>query len=783
MHKTNEINTTNGGSSGNCSGNLPHNQLEIFASLSALDYNWLSLPPDNLLKAMQDSLNGLKALSMNLSADTLRLVFDENSISAYENDSQLFSDVMLWLECALNNRVGRAQIRMNILNHFNHCFSSPIAEPMLADVNEQAPAPVPSDGLAPSCVNRPVKEENVVRSDSDFDNKLKEASKRASQLLKGANSILFDGVTNPNLYCVYRFDLRELMLSSGSRFHSLVSFEVVMLTLRGPALQIARQHICAMDLYHCDDAVARLWNFLDATYMTTDAVRYVSELYNSCKQFPQETLAAYISRFQRISHIVRSQQPIDDVSLIIKLSSGLVTNTALMARGIVDAMSISSFNSYCIQLVNVSRSMENVVNGISKSNPNHHDVKNNAGDVKQNDGRALCLRCGGSHVIEKCDRVVKYPCQYCGSNEHFSRICPKGTRHGVSKHRPRRSFKPYRDGGKRPVPAAAMGATVLDRLENVDTDSDQSTVTNSVFAVSSNSAGLNFDPRLVDLDDPMIDVLINAKLAPIQQACLMDTGAGANFISVQLAETLIKYKAVMKKEIIQLPSPITITYGNSTTERVDCALPIRIKTSGDDPHWVELLFVVTPNSSYSMILGRTGLKQLGLINLEPKHMFPSIPPVGFSACSVNALSADVMIQTSNPVCEVQSSIAVFSISTSDSSAVSSRIDRPSFASVTPDNRIQVNHSLLESAVVLPYRAPRRSRSNIDVEIIKKKLDQMVKQGKVEISDSKSCHMVHELVLVDKWAEKRIPRTVPNSIMNLNAIELHSTFAVEMTFNL
>ena len=144
MHETNEINTTNGGSSGNCSGNLPHNQLEIFASLSALDYNWLSLPPDNLLKAMQDSLNGLKALSMNLSADTLRLVFDENSISSYENDSQLFYDVMLWLECALNNRVGRAQIRMNILNHFNHCFSSPIAEPMLADVNEQAPAPVGS---------------------------------------------------------------------------------------------------------------------------------------------------------------------------------------------------------------------------------------------------------------------------------------------------------------------------------------------------------------------------------------------------------------------------------------------------------------------------------------------------------------------------------------------------------------------------------------------------------------------------------------------------------------
>ena len=763
------MNATNGGSSGNqlpiSAEMLEHR--DAMAPLLRIDYSCVS----QVLQALSNIAHVVSFVpSKSLTVEAL------DEFSLFPIPDGLVSHVAEYVFCVWSSVHGRKSARDKIVEFFN-CesrnshFCSPMAESCVSSADARIAAPqVPiqsthTDVKADSHVS-----EYPPRATS-FDNQLKEASKRASQLLKAGQATYFDGVTNPNLYAVYKFDITELVMSSGTSPDSFVSFEITMLTLRGPALQSARQFICRTDVYHQEDSVAKLWKFLDSQYMTTEAIRYVSEVYNNCRQNQHETVAGYCSRFQRIAHLIKAQQPhIDDINLIVKLSGGLTSNNALMARGIVDAMCISSFASYCIQIINVSKSMERITR---MGDPG--DVRNNVAG-----GNVLCLKCGDrDHLKDDCKKEVKYPCKYCNSNDHYSRICPtcpKGVRNPDRKNR---DYK-FRQGQRRPskkegeVSAAAMAASMLGRLENVDTDSDGSSVSNSVFSISSNSAGIGLDPRLVDFHDPMMDLVIKSKLAPVMQASLLDTGAGANFINVDFAEFLIKRKAVRKDELIQLSSPITITYGNSSSEKVDCALPLRVKSSSDANLWTELLFVVTPNSSYPIILGRTGLKQLGLLSKDPQCMLLLSNSysgcVKNSSCAVGVSHSDVAIQATHSNCKIDTSVAHFSISSthmdSPNPVNQSSAERKPLASISSDNRVQVSHSLLESAVVLPYRAPRRPRSSIDLTIIRMKLEQMEKDGKVEKTESIHCHMVHELVLVDKLSDKRLPRTIPESVADL-----------------
>ncbi len=83
--------------------------------------------------------------------------------------------------------------------------------------------------------------------------------------------------------------------------------------------------------------------------------------------------------------------------------------------------------------------------------------------------------------------------------------------------------------------------------------------------------------------------------------------------------------------------------------------------------------------------------------------------------------------------------------------------------ITDDNRLMIKFGLMEDAHILPYRAPRRNRSSIDIQLIKAKLDQMVSEDKVEYCESRDCHMLHEIVLVDKKADQKLPRIFPDNL--------------------
>ena len=720
-------------------GALPVNSDEVYQCVQVLDYEWSCNDHIFLLRSMQSCVDRLRA---SLTPGVLSCVFDE--YFAVVNDSHLTACVIKWLEAASFHTTGRREMRENIIEWFKHR--------------------VPVPGVA--------KVEDKVQNDKvqyDTDKTLKHAAERASQLLKSTH-ILFDGVSNPNHYSVYKFDARELIMSSGTIPTSLVSFECVLASLRGPALQAVRQYICAHDLYQQSDRVSRLWKFLDSMYLTADASRHISELFHGCQQRPGESIASYIARFQRVSHLLQSQQVVDDVNLIIRLSSGLTSNSALMARGIVDSMGLSSFATYCIQLLNVAKSMEKIVGTLdgsdrrssNKSNPSDSAPfapsidSSRVGNFSSSSSTSqLCLRCGSSgHVIDTCEVTVKFPCKGCGSTEHFTRICPTGGRQGSGNSRVDRNAKPRHPIRPNPSvpykqPAKAMSNSISTDLGDVEPDTTPtSNIHNSVSIVHCNAMGVQ-DPRLIDSTDPLKEIDIQSKLSCIQQSCLIDTGAGANFVSYKLAEMLIKRRALEKHEIKTLTSPITITYGNSSQEQADCVLPLRVRVQGESSEWKEILAVVTRSSSYSMVLGRTGLKQLGLMSSDGPVPIPGGPAVPHQTCAIGP------------------------IVTPDSSAIESPpnqavapVQRPALVAVTGENRVQVHHALLEAALVLPYRAPRRSRSVTDLAIIHSKLEQMVSQGKVERCESRDAHMVHEVVLVDKFREKRLPRKVPTDAASL-----------------
>jgi hypothetical protein len=232
---------------------------------------------------------------------SLAIVIDEYFI--HENDPALMVDVLNWLECALFSKPGRAVARRAILRALTLSGATPTGD---------APTDSPNVGDAPPhgssrFDDHPtgVKLESSFANDATFQNELKFASKRAAQLLQGQAS--FDGISNPNAYSVFKFDIREIVLASGSSVTSLVSFECVLAALRGTALREARRFISLNNLYHYPDRVAKLWRYLDSLYLTSDCVRFLSELFNSCQQRSNESVAAFISRFQRIALIWKDQ--------------------------------------------------------------------------------------------------------------------------------------------------------------------------------------------------------------------------------------------------------------------------------------------------------------------------------------------------------------------------------------------------------------------------------------------------------------------------------------------
>ena len=694
---------------------LPDDSDSIYNTICSLDYVWTDGDYMSLLEGLKTSVANLKSFLK--TEGVLDIIIAEYFIS--DNDPELIRYVIEWCECACFNKVGRADARSNIVKLFSSRPSKNEKPPVLTTPRNAIGGVetfiTPNSSKAPQ-VNSTYSEGNSVKHEhKDIDDQIRNATKRATQLLKNSQIALFDGTSNPSHYAIFKFEISELVDASGTHQSGLVAFECILIALRGVALQQARSIVAEWNLYHDDNRVNKLWSHLDNLYLTAEAQRATMELFTSCTQKKDESLSSYVTRFQRIISVMKkmNQNQLDDTSLIIKFSAGITCTPGLMARGLVENQKARSLSEYCLQLINTAKSMDSVLLGIpTGGRPNI--VQNNIGATTSK--ATMCLRCGHSgHTIAECKTKVKYPCKHCGSNEHFNRMCH-------SKNKREKIKSEIADVG------------------NIESQLLAVEVNNTIVQVSCNTAAVT-DDRLIDQSDPMIRMSIYSKSGLLEQNCLLDTGAGANFISLALAKQLIAKAAIDKDALTVLNSPINITYGNKSTESAKCVVPIKLRST-DECDFVEILAIVTATSAYPLIIGRTGLKQLGL----------------FSGNQLIGLNKDV---SNNAMVTSTGMIAQNTITGCTRTPLTGVIVGPG-----ERKQLQAHLPVIESAMIIPYRAPRRRRSIIDMQIIQKKLQTMIDQGKIERCESHDAHLVHEIVLVDKQADLRLPRIEPSDTESL-----------------
>ena len=720
--------TSSGGSSGKSfPDSLPSGAARIFECMSPLDKDWLD---DKLGLFSALSTSGSRLVDIDVPVQShvdLVLIFEEFSTSSIP--SALILLICRWLYCRVANIIGRKEVKEEISNFFESAALSATVDTSFLSVPMALPAPSAAQHPAPAPPSLSFSQSLV------FDEYPVKCHNRAMQILR-PYSLSFDGINSVERYLLFKSQVQQVCLSeSAARNH--VQIEIVISCLRNSALDAARSltHLYSMDPV---SALKALWDRLDALYDSADARRHLLSMYHNIKQSPDESLPAFLSRLRILVKAVANMKTLDDAELIVKLDTSLTDSVAILARGLLQTLNIESFDRYSTQLLATT-------NSLAPFNPKPNlKVPHNAAHVSDS-----CLRCGSAeHSKSSCSRKVIYPCKFCQSMEHYSRVCEKG-----DKKRRSRSNSRFRAFERKPSPSpAAQSSNNVIRPEHSSTPQQQESSIReelndinlsfgcsnlvSIITVDCCANSVGVDPRLIDTADPKLTVTISSDVNAIKQDCLYDTGAGANFISFSFAQTLIKQRIVEKASISTLATPITITYGNSSKEHADCVLPIRVRLDSDksmNPHSVELLAIVTRSSSFPMILGRTGLKQLGLWHSPSPQ--PIFPIVNFSSCDVSPSvdSKTFLVPQRSPLVEV-----------------------------TPENRLQIRHSFLENATIMPYRAPRRPRSLNDLSIIHCKLMQMVKQGKVVECQSRDAHMIHEVVLVDKLVQKRLPRIDPGT---------------------
>jgi hypothetical protein len=122
------------------------------------------------------------------------------------------------------------------------------------------------------------------------------------------------------------------------------------------------------------------------------------------------------------------------------------------------------------------------------------------------------------------------------------------------------------------------------------------------------------DPLLVDRSDSLIQIALVSPGGGSAQSLrgLHDTGAAANFVRKDVALELCRTKIIRKRAIHTLPEPVTVIYGNNQSEQIATYVEILCTVADQSP--VRLLCFVSEQSNYGLIIGRTGLRALCLLN-------------------------------------------------------------------------------------------------------------------------------------------------------------------------
>ena len=455
-------------------------------------------------------------------------------------------------------------------------------------------------------------------------------------------------------------------------------------------------------------------------------------MFYSIKQGLNESTPSYVARFRSVADLQRSISDISDTDMIVRLSLGVTNQTALLARGIADSMNLTDFNQYCVQLLNCT----NALSSFNNSNYNQErKINQNSADGtfdSNKNGSKFITRCGGTdHDISICNRAVKYPCKWCNQSDHYSRACPKFK----DKSKKTNGNSRYPSQRKIGNPDGALTNNLIDAAG----DSDISNNTTDI-KISLNCNSIN--DRLIDRskDNEQLFSFFGKDNHCLEIPGLLDTGAAGNFIRKDKAFQMCHEKIIRKRHIHELKEPVTVTYGNDQSEKISTYVTLTVSDSVGCKH--EILAFVTTNCNYPFILGRPGLKAIGL-TLGKESVIDN----GSINKHENETAFSIM---ENNSISVPKNDHVITTPTNTNENV--EVSDGGLLSISTDSRgkhIVASHKLLEAALITPYRSQRRPRSIIDHHIIHAKLQLMAKQFKVKRVESHQCLVVLEIVLVDK----------------------------------
>ena len=646
-----------------------------------------------------------------------------------------------WLSLSLTGAMGRREIRSQIYQFF-------VTTPVTEAVKEERALPA---------------KELVVRDSVLRDKDFVVASQRAQMHCRQYTGIdRFDGVNLVEKYLKFRLDVMQVVEAVGTHQSVLVKIEIVLNYFSGEGLRVARKWLSDNpDFYEQANGISVFWEGMDLHYLNVDAERFVLQLLNKCMQQNHESIFEFVTRFRRISAMQRHDIP-DDM-MMVKFTSGISDPTALLARGIADTRVYVDFPTYITQFLSIYRSIA-PAKPIEKSPVVSFNA---AGTVER-----PCPTCGDPHPAESCTRHVKYPCLNCGDPGHFTRACPKPE--SQSKHKTTKPNKPHSHGkppqGNYPQRSQGLKSNSLLRGQR-DAPRDDSLPPALSLLREPSEAGVgnrvvacvsvSLVPDLVDYNTPTLTLELFNPRRPFAASVevLSDTGAAANFMSLELAQHLRKSHVLNADNFHALTPPVEVNYGNGSREMVEMYAEVSCRDLQGE-YMIKVM--ITQNCTPSFILGRPGLKKLDSI-----HRANPITTLSLECNNIVApkkINPGVIIREGTP-----EKSYVREPSTSD--FVSSRENFPKSGMRIPlveivndsgQKRVMIRFPMMEECYIAPFRSPRRHRSLTDHAIIQSRLGSLQSEFKIERCMLRDCHVIHEMVLVDKLGGLKKPRIFPDA---------------------
>jgi hypothetical protein len=218
---------------------LPSNAESAWECIRCLNLDFSNISNNEVLEA----LSHVKPAEHNFTCEEISIILSENC--TYPVPESLCGSISRWIFCFWNKCVGRKAARDEVVGYYQNQHHQDIVRKAARHEvvgyrenqyhQDKGTAIVKSDHgdnhthsdnkgevdhaseLDPNCSQNLFNEERINKS-----------AQRASQILKSSQLVPFDGTTNVNRYWLFKYEVQELISSSGAEENSLTSFELLL---------------------------------------------------------------------------------------------------------------------------------------------------------------------------------------------------------------------------------------------------------------------------------------------------------------------------------------------------------------------------------------------------------------------------------------------------------------------------------------------------------------------------------------------------------------------------